>query len=247
MCSSQRTQAILESPEINERCTGLFHDGDSAQAAAILGRARYVQGHERSNRMREIPKNMIGFSGKYFAQAMLMREGLPCSAGKDGIDLVVRLTKPRREFSIFVVSNLQPKRAGGKGKQALDWWIPEALPVDVIACVDLSDLRIWLFERDELPKFAQQRTAAKYHLYMYTEKEVALRGKKSMKFDYEFESYRLENRVYRGIFDKRPKRAAKTAAAKRRAPKKRPAKKRAAPKRAIRKATRKAAAKPGKR
>jgi hypothetical protein len=37
---------------------------------------------------------------------------------------------------------------------------------------------------------------------MYTKKEVALRGKKSMKFDYEFESYRMENRIYRGVFDK---------------------------------------------
>jgi hypothetical protein len=191
--------------------------------------------------MREIPKNMIGLSGKSFVQAMLIREGLPCSTGKDGIDLIVRLTKPRRQFSIFVVSNLQPKRAGGKGKEALDWWIPETLPVDIIACVDLSALRIWLFERDELPKFAQQRTASKYHLYMYTEKEVALRGKKSMKFDYEFESFRLENRVFKGIFDKRPRRATKKAAAKKRAPRRR-AKRRTAPRRVIKKAAAKPAA-----
>jgi hypothetical protein len=174
--------------------------------------------------MKEIPKNMIGFSGKYFAQAMLMREGLPCSAGKDGIDIVVNLKKPRRTFSVFVVSNLQPKRAGGKGKQALDWWIPVGTTADIIACVDLSQLRVWLFERDELPRFAQQKTGSKYHLYMYTDKEVALRGKKSMKFDYEFESFRLENRVFKGVFEKRPGRAAKKAEPKRgrarRAPKK---------------------------
>jgi hypothetical protein len=41
------------------------------------------------------------------------------------------------------------------------------------------------------------------HFYMYTDNAVALRGRKSRKFDYEFESYRLENRVYRGIFEKR--------------------------------------------
>ena len=158
--------------------------------------------------MKEIPKNMIGFSGKYFVQSMLIREGLPCSAGKDGIDLVVNLRKPRREFSVFVVSNLQPKRAGGKGKEALDWWIPVSTEADIIACVDLSALRVWLFERDELPKFAQQRTGSKYHLYMYTDKAVALRGKKSMKFDYEFESFKLENRVFKGVFEKRIRRAA---------------------------------------
>ena len=172
--------------------------------------------------MKEIPKNMIGFSGKFFVQSMLLREGLPTAAGEDEIDLVVNLKKPRREFSVFVVSNLQPKRAGGKGKEALDWWIPVSTSADIIACVDLSALRIWLFEHDELPRFAQQKTGSKYHLYMYTDKMVALRGKKSMKFDYEFESYRLENRVSKGIFEKRPRRA------KREAPKKRPAGKRPA-------------------
>jgi len=191
--------------------------------------------------MREIPKNMIGFSGKYFVQAMLTREGLPTSVGKDEIDLVVRLTKPRRQFKVFVVTNLQPKLAGGKGKEALDWWIPETTNADVIACVDLSALRVWLFERNELPKFAQQRTSSKYHLYMYTEKEVALRGKKSMKFDYEFESYRLENRVHRGFFDKRPKRAAapRTPAARRRMRRAAPKRARRAPARRMRAARRK--------
>jgi hypothetical protein len=189
--------------------------------------------------MREIPKNMIGFSGKYFVQSMLMREGLPTAAGKEGIDLVVNLKRPRRQFFIFVVSNLQPKRAGGKGKEALDWWIPAPTSADVIACVDLSELRIWLFERDELPRYAQQKTGSKYHLYMYTEKEVALRGKKSMKFDYEFESFKLENRVHQGIFDKRirhaPKKAAKRRIARKRAGKKRVSRKPAGRKRAARK------------
>ncbi len=181
--------------------------------------------------MKEIPKNMIGFSGKYFVQAMLTREGLPCAAGKEGIDLIVSLKKPRRQYTLFVVSNLRPKKAGGKGKEALDWWIPLKTEADVVACVDLSSLRIWLFERDELSKYAQQKTASKYHLYMYTDKAVALRGKKSMKLDYEFEGFKLENRVHAGLFEKRIKRAAKKVApkaAKRRTSKKRVAKKRVA-------------------
>jgi hypothetical protein len=179
--------------------------------------------------MKEIPKNMIGFSGKYFVQSMLMREGLPCAPGREGIDLVVNLKKPRREFTLFVVTNLRPKRAGGKGKEALDWWIPVKTQADIIGCVDLSVLRIWLFQRDELPKYAQQKTASKYHLYMYTDKAVALRGKKSMKFDYEFEGFKLENRVYSGMFEKRIKRAVKKAVKK--AARKRTAKKTAAKRR----------------
>lgn len=178
--------------------------------------------------MKEIPKNMIGFSGKTFVQAMIMREGIPCAAGKDGIDLVVNLKKPRREFTLFVVSNLQPKRAGGKGKEALDWWIPVGIDTDLVACVDLSELQIWLFEREEVVKLAQQKTSSKYHLYMYTDKAVALRGKKSMKFDYEFESFKLENRVHRGIFDKRGGRPARKATPKKRGGKRRGAKRRGA-------------------
>ena len=177
--------------------------------------------------MREIPKNMIGSSGKHFVQAMLMREGLPCAPGKEDIDLVVNLKKPRRAYTLFVVSNLRPKRAGGKGKEALDWWIPARINADVIGCVDLSALRIWLFERNELPKYAQQKTASKYHFYMYTEKSVALRGKKSMKFDYEFESFKLENRVSAGLFERRIKRGAAGVAA-------RPGRKRVAGRRARR-------------
>lgn len=153
--------------------------------------------------MNSIPKNLIGQSGEHFVQSMLLREGITCSSGENEVDIVVRLTKPKRQFWILVVSNLQPKKAGGQGKQALDWWIPFQNNVDFIACVDLSTLRAWIFDNNELAKLAQQRTSGKFHLYMYTDKAVALRGQKSMKFDYEFEGYRIENRIYRGIFEKK--------------------------------------------
>lgn len=101
---------------------------------------------------------------------------------------------------------------------------------------DLDTLRIWLFEKGELPRFAQQRTAGKYHLYMYTDKVVALRGRKSMKFDYEFESYRLENRAHREIFEKRTaRRVAKRGPAKKRAGRRRVVKKARRVKRAVKK------------
>jgi hypothetical protein len=59
---------------------------------------------------------------------------------------------------------------------------------------------------------------------MYTDKAVALRGKKSMKFDYEFESFKLENRVFKGVFEKRVRRAGKKSSMKR-VPRKRAARK----------------------
>lgn len=150
-----------------------------------------------------IPKNLIGQSGEHLVQSLLLREGITCSGGQDGVDVVVRLTKPKRQFWILVVSNLQPKKAGGQGKQALDWWIPVENNMDFVACVDCSTLRAWIFDNNELAKLAQQRTSGKYHLYMYTDKAVALRGQKNMKFDYEFEGYRIENRIYRGIFERK--------------------------------------------
>jgi hypothetical protein len=152
--------------------------------------------------MKEVPKSMIGVSGKLLVNSMLLREGIPCQLGKNGFDLVVTLKRPKRRWTILVTANLRPKKAGGKGKMALDWWVPVGNPADYVACVDLSTLRVWIFKRAEYEKLSQQKAGGKYHLYMYTNKAVALRGKKSMKFDYEFEGYRIENRIDRGIFDK---------------------------------------------
>jgi hypothetical protein len=152
--------------------------------------------------MNEVPKSMIGVSGKLFVNSLLLSQGIPCRLGKNGYDLIVELTRPKRKWTILVTTNLKPKKAGGKGKMALDWWVPVGNPADYVACVDMSTLRVWIFRNDEFIKLAQQKAGGKYHLYMYTNKAVALRGKKSMKFDYEFESYRLENRIYRGVFDK---------------------------------------------
>ncbi|MBN1886169.1 MAG: hypothetical protein JW876_11695 [Candidatus Krumholzibacteriota bacterium] len=151
--------------------------------------------------MRRIQKNKIGLSGKLFAQALFLRDSIGCSSAEGEFDLIVSLDKPIRDYRALVVSNLRPKQAGGKGKPALDWWIREKHDADFIVCVDLSTLRAWLFHRDEMDSFAQQRTSGKMHFYMYTDRDVALRGNKNMKFDFEFEPYRLENRLYRGVFD----------------------------------------------
>ena len=152
--------------------------------------------------MTDVPKSMIGVSGKLLVNSLLLREAVPCQMGKNGFDLVVNLTRPKRTWTVLVTTNLRPKKAGGKGKMALDWWVAAENTADFIACVDLSTLRVWIFSRAEFEKLSQQKAGGKYHLYMYTNKAVALRGKKSMKFDYEYESYRLQNRIHRGVFDK---------------------------------------------
>ncbi|HSG27092.1 MAG TPA: hypothetical protein VLA34_01340 [Candidatus Krumholzibacterium sp.] len=152
--------------------------------------------------MTDIPKSMIGVSGKLFVNSMLLSKGIYAELGGNGYDIEVQLKKPKRNWKVLVTTNLQPKKAGGKGKLALDWWVPVDTEADHIACVDISTLRIWLFRTAEYQQLAQQKAGGKFHLYMYIDRDVALRGKKTMKFDYEFESYRLENRLDRGVFDK---------------------------------------------
>ncbi|HUV36446.1 MAG TPA: hypothetical protein VMX58_05870 [Patescibacteria group bacterium] len=153
--------------------------------------------------MQRIQKNRIGYAGMILVQSLFLREGITCETAEGIIDLEVQLTKPKRKFGVLVVTNLRPKKAGGKGKEALDWWIPIKNEADFIVCVDLSTLRVWIFGAAEMSRFAQQRSKNKLHFYMYTDNAVALRGKKASKFDYEFESYRLENRIYRGVFDRK--------------------------------------------
>jgi len=157
--------------------------------------------------MNDVPKSMIGAAGNLLVNALMLKDGIPCRADSEEYDLVVELARPNRKWKILVTSNLRPKKAGGKGKMALDWWVPVDTGADYIACVDLSTLRAWLFRRGEFVELAQQTAGGKHHLYMYTNKAVALRGKKKMKFDYEFESYRLENRIYRDIFARQRKQA----------------------------------------
>lgn len=152
--------------------------------------------------MTDIPKSMIGVSGKLFVNSMLLSKGIASELEGNGYDIEVHLKHPKRLWKVLVTTNLQPKKAGGKGKLALDWWVPVDTEADYVACVDISTLRIWLFKAAEYKQLAQQKAGGKFHLYMYIDKDVALRGKKTMKFDYEFESYRLENRLDRGVFDK---------------------------------------------
>jgi len=94
-----------------------------------------------------------------------------------------------------VKTNLKPKKGGGKGKLALDWWVPEDSPAQVIALTDLSDQKIWMFYLKELTEIAQQNSNGRLHTYMYTDPTVTPR-KKNRVFAYEFEAFLLENRLH---------------------------------------------------
>ena len=111
-----------------------------------------------------------------------------------GIDLVAYSSLTGKPTTIQVKANRGPKPGGGKGKAALDWWVPEDSPAQIVAFVDLSQERIWLLTPEELALYAQQQSGGRFHLYMYTDPTVAVRGDKKARVG-EFESLLLEHRV----------------------------------------------------
>ena len=111
-----------------------------------------------------------------------------------GIDLVAYSSMTGRPTTIQVKANRGPKPGGGKGKAALDWWVPEDSPAQLFAFVDLSEERVWLLTMEDLALHAQQRSGGRYHLYMYTDPTVRVRGKKKARVG-EFEGLLLEHRA----------------------------------------------------
>ena len=108
-----------------------------------------------------------------------------------GIHLTAKATTGH-EINVVVRTNLKPKPGGGKGKLALDWWIPDDIPTDVVALVDLSTRRIWMLRIGEVPELAQQYSNGRYHLYMYVDHTAALRVGN---YDTDFERHLLANRI----------------------------------------------------
>ena len=88
----------------------------------------------------------IGKAGELLVQLRLLQLGVDSShmTTDAGIDLVAFYPKSKRAATIQVKTNDRPKPSGGKGKLALDWWLPEKSPAELIALVDLSELRVWL-------------------------------------------------------------------------------------------------------
>lgn len=109
-----------------------------------------------------------------------------------GIDLVAFFPKTKRALTIQVKTNLQPKKAGGRGQLALDWWLPKDSHADLVALVDLGEDRVWLFSQAEFRVAAQQQSK-KLHFYFYTESRA--RPRQPGRMIHEFEPHTFENRI----------------------------------------------------
>ena len=113
----------------------------------------------------------IGRCGELLVQYHLLLHGIESSAmaTDSGVDLVAYSPKIERALTIQVKTNLRPKPSGGTGRLAQDWWLRQDSPAELVALVDLSTNRIWMFRHDELVEAAQQRPQGRLHFYFYVE------------------------------------------------------------------------------
>jgi hypothetical protein len=145
---------------------------------------------------KDLTQAQIGKAGELFVQMQLLLLGIESApmSTDTGIDLVAYSPAKKVPLTIQVKTNLRPKKAGGKGKLHLDWWIPDNSPAVLQALVDLSTPQCWLFTNAELKSVAQQHSGGKFHIYMYTDLEHKPRNKTRKAFMHEFESFTLSNR-----------------------------------------------------
>ena len=140
----------------------------------------------------------IGKAGELLVQFKLIILGIESApmTTDTGIDLVAYSPRKKDAFTIQVKSNLKPKPGGGKGKPALDWWIDDNTPANMIALVDLSTMRTWLFRVPEVRQLAQQHSGGRHHLYMHVDPTTRPSKGHALTFTHQFEPYLLENRAH---------------------------------------------------
>ena len=136
----------------------------------------------------------IGRCGELLVQYRLLALGIESAAltTDSGVDLVAYSPQMSRAFTVQVKTNLRPKPSGGRGKPALDWWLREDSPAELVAVTDVSRDKVWLFRHEEFERLAQQRSSGRLHMYFFVEAGSS-RVRQSGETDYE--AFLLENKV----------------------------------------------------
>jgi len=145
----------------------------------------------------KLTTQQIGKLGELLVQYRLLSFGIESAhlTTDSGIDLVAYSHCRNDAITIQVKTNLKPKPGGGKGKLALDWWMPDNSPAELFALVDVSGSRIWIFTRDEMKTKAQQQPEGRLHFYIHTDPDIKRRKDAPSASVLEFESFLLENRI----------------------------------------------------
>ena len=144
----------------------------------------------------------IGKCGELLVQYRLLRLGIESApmSTDTGIDLVAYSPARKHPATIQVKTNLKPKPGGGKGRAAIDWWLPENSPAELVAFVNLEHQAIWVMTHAEVQSYAQQQSGGKYHFYMHTDPPVSTKKTDRPVNVLEFEPFRLESRAAQ-LFD----------------------------------------------
>ena len=140
----------------------------------------------------------IGRCGELLVQYALLSRGIESApmSTDTGIDLVAYSPASKLPSTIQVKTNLTAKPGGGRGAPVLDWWVRANSPAQIVALVDMTETRIWLFTHEELVDLAQQKpSSGKLRFFMKV--TPARRPRKDGKAqDLEhFHPFRLENRI----------------------------------------------------
>jgi hypothetical protein len=140
----------------------------------------------------------IGKAGELLVQYFLLLEGIESShmSTDSGVDLVAYSPRSKHARTIQVKTNLKPKPAGGKGKMELSWWFPTIGSAELMALVDLSEQRVWLFSYHEAVELAQQKPTSRpdVHFYMHLERVETRSGHARTHVDH-FQDFRLDRRL----------------------------------------------------
>ncbi|VTU42414.1 MULTISPECIES: hypothetical protein [unclassified Variovorax] len=113
-----------------------------------------------------------------------------------GIDLVTYSSASAQPATVQVKTVFAAKPGGGKGALLLDWWVPSTTPAQLVALVDMSTPRIWLFTRSELIEAAQQQpTSGLLHFFMKVSPSRRPRADGKAQDIQDFERFRLERRM----------------------------------------------------
>jgi hypothetical protein len=141
------------------------------------------------------PTARIGRCGELLVQFRLLKAGIESAAmtTDTGIDLVAYSPKVKQAITIQVKANLDAKPGGGKGHLALDWWLSQLSPAELVALVDVRSERVWLFKHAELLNASQQKPEGRMHFYMYVDPNYS--PKHAGTHVREFERYLIDCRI----------------------------------------------------
>lgn len=147
--------------------------------------------------MSKLTTAQIGKCGELLVQFKFLCNGVESAPMTTdyGVDLVAYSSKKKKPLLVQVKANLKPKPGGGKGRPFIGWRVPLDSPAEIFAFVDLESQRVWLFNKKELDKFAQERPNDDYYFFM-TDDEGYNNKANRKTHSADFMVFLLENRLH---------------------------------------------------